>query len=245
MFLTGILFLIPIAVTFWLLSFLITRTQGVARPVVEFLPADELLGEIGPGTRETLITLISLFLVLASILLIGAFANFYVGKKVLALVDRLLLKLPFVRSIYGGTKQIMDAFDLQRASGSFKKVVLLEYPRRECWVLGFVTNENLLRSKQLFGEGLIGVFVPSTPNPTTGFLLYLPPGDLHVLDLSVEEAVKLIVSAGLVLPSIEKQPPETLAHIIASQAVDANAEMAAVEQVATDAAAAADLDKPS
>ena len=210
MFLTGILFLFPIGVTWWLLNFLIQKTQAYARPLVHRIIHNIVL-EQSSRVPDWFITLISLVFVLFFVLLIGWLANFYIGKKALNLVDNLLLKLPFIRSIYGGTKQILDAFSLNRTEGSFKKVVMLEYPRTGSWVLGFITNENIATTAALFDRGLASVFIPSTPNPTTGFLLYLDPFELYVLDMDVEEAVKLIVSGGLVLPGVHKRGPIRLA----------------------------------
>lgn len=202
---TGVLILIPIGITVWVLQFLVKKIQSVARPLV--LATAELIGfeNIPPWA----ITLVSLAVVVLFVFFIGWLANFYVGKKVLDYMDRLMLGLPLIRTIYGGAKQIIDAFSLQ-ASGSFKKVVLLEYPRRDSWVLGFVTNESLEDAQHLFHKDLVAVFVPSTPNPTTGFLLYLDPFDIYLVDLEVDEAVKLIVSAGLVVPPLEKTGPVTL-----------------------------------
>ena len=210
-FLTGLFFLFPIVVTVWFLKVLIGSTQRIARPFVVNAWRTATGMDI---SNDWFLPLISIFLVIVVVLVVGWLTSFYLGKKFLNLVDMLLLKLPFIRSIYGGTKQIIDAFSMQRNGGSFKKVVMLEYPRRDCWVLGFVTNENLERSIQTFGKEVAGVFVPSTPNPTTGFLLYLPIDELLVLDLEIEEAVKLIVSAGLVLPDSFKKKPRTLKEIL-------------------------------
>lgn len=214
-FLTGLFFLFPIVVTVWFLKILIGNTQRIARPFVVNAWRTATGGDI---SDHWLVPLISIILVVLVVLVVGWLTSFYLGKKFLNLVDMVLLKLPFIRSIYGGTKQIIDAFSMQRNGGSFKKVVLLEYPRRDCWVLGFVTNENLQRARQTLGRDLAGVFVPSTPNPTTGFLLYLPTDELFVLDLEVEEAVKLIVSAGLVLPETTKKQPKTLKEILEMEA---------------------------
>lgn len=227
-FFTGLFFLFPIVVTVWFLRFLIGNAQQIARPaVVKFFQTT--LGTDIPS--DWVISFISVVLVVGVILLVGWLTSFYLGKKFLSMVDMVLLKLPFIRSIYGGTKQIIDAFSMQQNGGSFKKVVMLEYPRRECWVIGFVTNENLQQSRQTFGEELVGVFVPSTPNPTTGFLLYLSPEELYVLDLEIEEAVKLIVSAGLVLPKTMKERPKTLREILKEEAL---LEMAAPELMVAD-----------
>ena len=211
-FFTGLIFLIPIGVTAWLLTFLLQKARWVAGPFIEWLLEVTTLDQVTSVTVNNLITNVaSLIVVLGVIFFIGWLTSFYLGKKLLDLVDSVMLKLPFVRSVYGGAKQIIDAFSVQRTNGSFKKVVMLEYPLKGSWVLGFVTNESMNEAKKLFGRDVIAVFVPSTPNPTTGFLLYLDPFDLYVVNLNVDEAVKLIVSAGLVLPGIgEKEPPRTL-----------------------------------
>lgn len=216
-FFTGLFFLFPIGVTYWTLNFLITSAQGYTRPMVNWV-LEKL--SIDGTVPDPILTTISVLLVLWVVIVIGWLANFYFGKKILNAVDHLILKVPFIRSIYGGTKQIIEAFSLQQGAGSFKKVVMLEYPRRGSWVLGFVTNENLDRAKRLYGRGLVGVFVPSTPNPTTGFLLYLEPYDLHLVDLGVEEAIKLIVSAGLVLPVHNKRLPITLGEDMEQRLLD-------------------------
>ncbi len=205
---TGLLILFPIGVTFWLLNLLVVKTQKLTRPLVE-QAFNALDLDVSGAFRNGGVSLISFILVVLVVYFIGWLANFYLGKQLLKFVDNLMMRLPVVRNIYGGTKQIIEAFSVQR-SASFKKVVLLEYPKKDCWVLGFVTNESLEASQKMFGHSLIAVFVPSTPNPTTGFLLYLNPFDLYLVDLDVEEAVKLIVSAGLVLPKTEKKGPVTM-----------------------------------
>jgi len=210
MFVTGIFFLIPIGITWWVLNFLVDRVQGYARPMVEsavhWFPYSRDL-----TIPDYVITVVSLVSMLLVILLIGALANVYFGKKILELVDRILLRLPLIRNIYGGTKQIIEAFSLQRA-GSFKKVVLLEYPKQDSWVLGFVTNEQIEEARTMFDRDLVAIFVPSTPNPTTGFLLYLDPHDIYIVDIDVEQAVKLIVSAGMVVPPNPAKKPRSLAE---------------------------------
>ncbi|MCB1049628.1 MAG: DUF502 domain-containing protein [Acidobacteria bacterium] len=197
LFLTGFFFIIPIGVSYWFLTILITKMEGYARPLVDQF----VRWTMGPqqAVPGWILTFVSVLLVILFILLIGALANFYFGKRVLGMIDWAMMKLPIVRGIYGGTKQILDAFSIQK-SNAFKTVVLIEYPKKDCWVLGFLTS-NEDRTKNLFGEHLSAVFVPSTPNPTTGFLLFLRAVDIRVVDISVEEAVKLIVSGGVVLPS--------------------------------------------
>ena len=203
-FFTGILILIPIGITWWLVDILVSNIEGYARPLVEGIV--HAFGFAG-SVPHWLLTVVSLAVVFLFVLLIGWLASFYFGKQLLRQVDKILLRVPLVRTIYGGTKQITEAFQLQRTSGSFKKVVLLEYPRKDSWVLGFVTSEDHAGTANLFSRKLTAVFVPSTPNPTTGFLLYLDPSELYLVDLDVEEAVKLIVSAGMVMPRHLKKAP--------------------------------------
>lgn len=209
MFVTGIIFLIPIGLSYWLLAFLLTKIQAWSRPLVDRLIFYFFQTEQGV-VHDWVLTIISILLVVGFVLLVGALGSFYVGKKVLGVVDKLMLNLPIVRGIYGGAKQIIEAFSFQTGSGAFKTVVLLEYPRKGCWVIGFLTNENAKKSQQIFARDFVAVFVPSTPNPTTGFLLYLHPDELFVLDMSVEDAVKLIVSGGIVLPPTPRATPLTL-----------------------------------
>lgn len=207
---TGVIFLVPMALTFWVLDLLVRATRRIAGPYVT-----TALNHLIHQAPEVLINLCSLLLVLILVLLIGWLTNFYLGKKFLGMVDSAMLRLPFVRSIYGGAKQIIEAFDIQKSGSSFKKVVLMEYPRRNCWALGFVTNEGLEKARMIFGRPLVAVFMPSTPNPTTGFLLYFDPHDLHVLDVQVEDAVKLIVSGGLVTPDVlTKKPPRNFGDLL-------------------------------
>lgn len=219
MLITGLLFVIPLGVTYWLLDALVNQMEAISRPLVVWIVSVSIDPAI--TVPAWAVTLLSILLVMLGLLSIGWLANFYIGKKLLNLVDQTMLRVPFVRGIYGGAKQIMDAFSLP-GGGSFKKVVMLEYPRRGCWALAFVTNESVEKAKGLYGRDLVGVFLPSTPNPTTGFLLYLQPEELYVVDLAVDEAVKLIVSAGLVIPDQVRKPIETLADEMARNQTDAD-----------------------
>jgi len=199
LFFTGFLFVIPIGVSFWILSLLIGKMEGYTRPLVDAVYA------YAAGDRTLVpgwvLTLISVTLVVLFILMVGALAHFYMGKKVLQLVDWSMLKIPIVRSVYGGTKQILDAFSISKV-GAFKTVVLVEFPHRESWALGFLTNDDPAFAS-LMGQAMCAVFMPSTPNPTTGFLMFVRPENLLVLDMTIEEAIKLIISGGVVMPGLE------------------------------------------
>jgi len=211
-FFSGLFFLVPIGITYWILDLLVIKIQGYARPFVEKgVGQFELTSDL--VVPEWFITVTSFGLVLIFVFLIGIIANIYLGKQLFEMLDRMLMRLPVIRQIYGGSKQIIEAIQMQRGE-SFKRVVMLEYPRRGIWVLGFVTNESLKASQDLYQRDLIAVFVPSTPNPTTGFLLYLDPYDVYLVDMNVNEAITLIISAGLVVPKLKKNPPITMGEAL-------------------------------
>ena len=118
--------------------------------------------------------------------------------------ERVLDKMPVVRTIYGAIKQIMETV-MSTNSESFREVVLVEYPRKGIWVIGFVTGETKGEVQSLNKNQLINIFIPTTPNPTSGFLLFLPKQDLVYLDMKVEDAVKMVISGGIVTPSQNKK----------------------------------------
>ena len=116
--------------------------------------------------------------------------------------ERVLDKMPVVRSIYGAIKQIMETV-MSTNSDSFREVVLVEYPKKKIWVIGFVTGETKGEVQTLNDETLINVFIPTTPNPTSGFLLFVPKKDLIYMKMKVEDAVKMVISGGIVTPKMK------------------------------------------
>jgi uncharacterized membrane protein len=130
---------------------------------------------------------------------IGAIAAGFLGRYIIRLGEALLNKMPVVRSIYGATKQILETV-ISTQSDAFREVVLVEYPRRGLWVIGFVTGTTKGEVAGCISELMVNVFVPTTPNPTSGFLLFCPKKDVIFLKMNVEEAVKLVVSGGIVTP---------------------------------------------
>ena len=182
-FIAGIVVLIPIGITLYLTLFFI-RISGNVIPK-EINPNNYLPFNI-PGV-EILVALIF-------ITLIGWLSLSFLGKKFFELFNNILKKIPILRTIYSAIGQMTESFT--KTDNNQKSVVLLEYPRKGVWAVGFATKENqgLIRDK--VNEDLINVFVPTTPNPTSGFLLMLPKKDLIYLDVSFEQASKFIVSAG-------------------------------------------------
>ena len=186
-FFTGVIVLIPIGFTLYLSKFLInvsTKLVPVGLNPNTYLPYSI------PG--------LEIFLTIIFITVVGGLSLSFLGKKFLQLIDDLFKKIPILRTIYSAVGQMTESFRNQDSNR--KSVVLIEYPRKGTWALGFATKENHGEIKQKANRDLINVFVPTTPNPTSGFLLMFPREDLIYLDMSFEEASKFIVSAGTSSP---------------------------------------------
>ena len=182
-FIAGVVVLIPIGITLYLTLFII-RISSTVIPK-EINPNNYLPFDI-PGV-EILIALII-------ITFIGWLSLSFLGKKFFELFNNVLKKIPILRTIYSAIGQMTESFT--KTDNKQKSVVLLEYPRKGVWAVGFATKENEGLIKEKIKEDLINVFVPTTPNPTSGFLLLVPKKDLIFLDISFEQASKFIVSAG-------------------------------------------------
>ncbi len=182
-FIAGIVVLIPIGITVYL-TVIIIRISGKIIPK-EINPNSYLPFDI-PGVE----ILIALFL----ITLIGWLSLSFLGKKLFELFNNILKRIPILRTIYSAVGQMTESFT--KSDNNKKSVVLLEYPRKGVWAVGFATKENEGIIKKKVNEDLTNVFVPTTPNPTSGFLLMVPNKDLIYLDVSFEQASKFIVSAG-------------------------------------------------
>ena len=186
-FVTGVIVLIPIGFTLYLSKFLINFSTKL---VPSGLNPNTYLPYSIPGV-EIVLTIIF-------ITIVGSLSLSFLGKKFLQIVDDLFKKIPILRTIYSAIGQMTDSFRNQ--DGNKKSVVLVEYPRKDCWAVGFATKENTGEIKSKTKIDLVNVFVPTTPNPTSGFLLMIPKKDLIYLDMTFEEASKFIVSAGTSIP---------------------------------------------
>jgi uncharacterized membrane protein len=182
-FITGIVVLIPIGITLYLTLFII-RISGNIIPK-ELNPNNYLPFDI-PG--------VEILIALVFITLIGRLSLSFIGKKFFELFNNILKKIPILRTIYSAIGQMTESFT--KTDDKQKSVVLLEYPRRGVWAVGFATKENKGIISKKINEQLVNIFVPTTPNPTSGFLLMVPKKDLIYLDVSFEQASKFIVSAG-------------------------------------------------
>ena len=182
-FIAGVVVLIPIGITLDLTIFLI-RISGKVIPK-EINPNNYLPFNI-PG--------VEIIIALIIITLIGWLSLSFLGKKFFEIFNNILKKIPILRTIYSAIGQMTETFT--KSDDKQKSVVLLEYPRKDVWAVGFATKENEGLIKNKVGEDIVNVFVPTTPNPTSGFLLMVPKKDLIYLDISFEQASKFIVSAG-------------------------------------------------
>jgi uncharacterized membrane protein len=182
-FFTGIVVLLPIGFTLYLSKFLINFSTTL---IPEGLNPNSYLPYSIPGL-EIIITLIF-------ITIVGGLSLSFLGKKFLQVIDDLFKRIPILRTIYSALGQMTESFTKQ--SGNKKSVVLVEYPRKGTWAVGFATKKNEGEIKEKTRKELINVFVPTTPNPTSGFLLMFPKEDLIYLNMTFEEASKFIVSAG-------------------------------------------------
>ena len=182
-FFTGVIVLIPIAFTLYLTTFIIKISANIVPK--EINPNNYLPFSI-PGL-EIVISLIV-------ITLIGGLSLSFIGKRILTFINDLFKKIPILRTIFSAISQMTESFTQSKSNK--KSVVLIEYPRKGTWAVGFATKENSGDIKKKTKRNLINVFVPTTPNPTSGFLLMFPKEDVIFLDISFEEASKFIVSAG-------------------------------------------------
>lgn len=208
----GLLVWLPLAVTYLLLNAAVNIMDGLLDRMVRILPPqyrpEELFGIDIPG-----LGVVFTFLLL---LITGVLAANFVGRAFVGGWESLLDRIPFVRSIYSAAKNFAEIV-FSDSSNAFKNVLLVEYPRKGIYSLAFQTSTDLGEVQGRTGEEVVGCFVPTTPNPTSGFIIIVPKKDVHVLDMEVDEALKMIISLGVVVPTWRheqiqelplKMPPE-------------------------------------
>lgn len=191
-FLAGVLVTAPLGITLWLTWGIITFFDSKVVPLIpaHYNPETYLPVQL-PG--------LGLLLAFVVLVLIGWIAAGLFGRWLVRMSERLLNQMPVVRNVYSAVKQIMETVLAQNAS-AFRYVVLVEYPRRGIWTMGFVTGGTDGEVQNVVDAELVNVFIPTTPNPTSGFLLFVPKKDLYYLDMSSEEGFKMLVSTGIVTP---------------------------------------------
>ena len=196
-FLTGLIIVGPVGITLYIVWWFITLIDGWVKPLIpeQYLP-DSILPFSVPG--------LGLIIAVTALILIGAFTANLFGRTLVNYGERLVNQMPIVRSVYRAIKQIFETI-LSQSSASFQNVGLIEYPRKGLYAVVFISTatKGEIRTKAGDHDELFSVFLPTTPNPTSGFLLFVPRADVTVLDMSVEDGAKLVISAGLVVPSYQ------------------------------------------
>ena len=187
----GLLVWLPLGATFYVIQLLVSWMDKSLLLLPERFRPENLLGFHLPGLGVALSLII--------LLLTGLVAANLFGRKLVGLWEGLLSRIPLVRSVYSAVKQLVETMFADNGR-SFRKVVLVEFPRRELWTLAFLTSEEQGELQQATGRDVISVYVPTTPNPTGGYFVLVPRGDVREIDLSVDEGLKLLLSMGAVNP---------------------------------------------
>jgi uncharacterized membrane protein len=190
-FIAGLLFWVPIWITLLVISFIAHILDKTLALLPHEYQPDVLLGFHIPG--------LGILFTLVLLLLTGILVTNILGNKLVNIWERLMNRIPVVRSIYSGSKQIMQTI-FKPEGESFKKVLLVKFPHAESWTVAFQTGYGFKEAQDKIGEELVSVFVPTTPNPTAGFLMMIPKKDTIELEMSVEMAFKLIISLGVIVP---------------------------------------------
>lgn len=209
-FLTGIIVIAPVGLTVWLIWTVVGWVDSFVWP---FVPAfyqpeaivNRWLDLHGPDRIEVNVRGLGVVIFLIFTVFVGWIAKGLIGRSMITFAERLVERTPIVRSIYSGIKQLAETVFAQ-SERSFEKACLIQYPRKGIWAIGFISTTargEVAAKAETVGE-MVSVFVPTTPNPTSGFLLFFPKEDVIELDMSIEDSAKLVISAGLVYPSGEK-----------------------------------------
>ncbi len=193
-FLTGLIIVGPLGITIYVLWWFVSLVDTWVKPWLpeRYLPETYLPFTV-PG--------VGLIVSISILMFIGALTANLFGRTLVSYGEMMLDRMPVVRNVYGALKQIFETV-LSQSNNSFQKVGIIEYPRKGLYAIVFISTQTKgeIDDKILRGHGLLSVFLPTTPNPTSGYLLFVPEKDVLILDMSVEEAAKLVISAGLVVP---------------------------------------------
>ena len=203
-FLTGLIVAAPILVTLWLVTLLFDQVSSYIAPALFGLARFfGFAGEPMRGWIETIVQLLSVGVGALGIFLIGLLAENVLGRQLLKGLEWLLMQIPFIRGIYSATRQFLETFSGD-STKAFRKVVLFEYPRKGLWTMGLLTGDAKGEVAQKVPEKMVSVFVPTTPNPTSGWLIFVPIESVQELEMSVDDAFKMIISGGVLTPGIER-----------------------------------------
>ena len=210
-FLTGIVVIAPVALTLWLIWSVIGWFDGFVLPFVpDAYRPEQILNTIFGYDLKLNIRGVGVVVFLVFATLVGWLAKGLIGRSFIRYAENLVNRMPVVRSFYSGIKQIAETVFAQQER-SFEKACMIEYPRKGIWAIGFIstTAKGEIAERNSSRGPMVSVFVPTTPNPTSGFLLFFPKADIVELDMSIEDAAKLVISAGLVYPPTKKTSPKS------------------------------------
>lgn len=197
-FISGLLALLPLGLTYFILQFLYQLVEGS-------FGSGGFLGSIvrsllGQAPPESLINLLSILITLAVIFVVGAITRFYLGRMAYLYFERALMAIPVLRKLYGTLKQLTDAL-FKRDMSSFKRVALVEYPSKGLYMIGFITNQSVPGIEEVVGEKMVSIFIMAPPNPITGIWLIVPEKAVTYLDhITVEEGFRMMMSLGISVP---------------------------------------------
>ncbi|MBO6949403.1 MAG: DUF502 domain-containing protein [Rhodospirillales bacterium] len=205
----GILVTAPIFITFYLAWLFVTFVDSKINPLIpaKYNPETYLPFAV-PG--------LGLIILIVALMLVGALTAGFFGRLWMRISERVLNQMPVIRNVYSAVKQILETV-LAQQSNAFREAVLIEYPRRGIWAIGFLTGKTKGEVQNLTEEECINVFLPTTPNPTSGFLLFVPKKDLVPLSMTVEDAIKMVISGGIVTPPDERAESERNTPVVSAQ----------------------------
>jgi uncharacterized membrane protein len=209
-FVTGLLIVLPVLVTVFVIRFVFGQINSTITPMIlKIIPLIGLGRWAEAAWMNYLAPLVSISLALLLIYVLGLVGENVIGRQVLAWIDRLLKQVPIVRGIYSATRQFIDTFSGDKKA--FSRVVLVEYPRRGLWTMALLTSETKGEVQQRTEKDVVSVFVPTTPNPTSGWLLFVPSDEIVELDMTVDDAFKMIISGGVLSPEYAPRRAEPVA----------------------------------
>ncbi|MCZ7635739.1 MAG: DUF502 domain-containing protein [Verrucomicrobia bacterium] len=205
-FLTGLAVVLPAVITLAVIRWLFGTVSSVTDVLLFFVPKAITHAQEGAGPMYWYWSLAALALAAILLTLIGRTTRYYIIRRMISLLDAWMLRLPLLNKIYGTIKQVNEALSSSKKS-AFKQVVMIEYPRKGLYTIAFITSDEHPEAEARLGQDLVGVFVATTPNPTTGFLLAVPRDQVVPLDMTVAEGFKYTVSLGSVVP--DYAPPSS------------------------------------
>jgi uncharacterized membrane protein len=209
-FLTGLFLTLPLALTFWVVSILIDLLGKPAKQIALFVltwvfeSTKQPLPNLNDGMTGLALTIASAVVMLVVLTIIGYLSKRLFGKVMHHVFDKMLEKTPGLGSLYNSIRQMVDALS-GRNKDTFRRVVLVQYPRVDCWSIAFVTHEQPAAFSEALGRPVVNVFIPAAPAPTSGFILQVPPEDIRETKLKVSEALALLMSFGAVIPKPDDQ----------------------------------------